>query len=245
MAKSPQGPLPLYQRIKQHVLTHIRNKDWPPGHQIPSELELCNAFGASRMTVNRALRELTSEGRLSRRQGVGTFVAENRPQVALFSLRSIAEEIAARNGRHDCTEIFKDRITADPTQAADFNLPPGQELFHVLLLHHEDGMPLQVEDRLVNPAVAPNFLTQDFTRLSASDYLLQFLPVSEIEHFVEARPPTAQEGALLQQGAQDPCLVLRRRVWAGRSVVARVDFVHRGAGYRIGGRFNFAEGALL
>lgn len=59
-------------------------------------------FGFSRMTINRALRELTDEGRLVRLQGVGTFVAEPKGQSALFEVRSIAEEITSRHHQHRC-----------------------------------------------------------------------------------------------------------------------------------------------
>ena len=71
------------------------------------EAELVAQFGFSRMTINRALRELTDEGLLVRLQGVGTFVAEPKGQSALFEIRSIADEIAARNHQHHRPSVHR------------------------------------------------------------------------------------------------------------------------------------------
>lgn len=90
------APAPFYEKVKQAISEKIHSGVWRPHDRIPSEAELVAQFGFSRMTINRALRELTDEGRLVRLQGVGTFVAEPKGQSALFEVRSIAEEITSR-----------------------------------------------------------------------------------------------------------------------------------------------------
>ena len=67
------SPVPLYLRVKQMISQKIYEGTWTVNKKIPSESELVNLLGCSRMTVNRALRELTSEGLLVRIQGVGSF----------------------------------------------------------------------------------------------------------------------------------------------------------------------------
>src|SRR5690606_38136241 len=94
------GPVPHYRRIKEHIVRHIEAGEWRAGDQVPSESTLVKQLKVSRMTVNRALRELTHEGLLVRVQGTGTFVAERRPLFNLVELRNIAEEIASRGQRH-------------------------------------------------------------------------------------------------------------------------------------------------
>ena len=91
--------LPLYARVKDHILGNIRSGAWAPGQRVPSENELVESFGISRMTANRALRELMAEGFLSRVPGVGTFVREAPALSSLVELRNIAEEIAQRGHR--------------------------------------------------------------------------------------------------------------------------------------------------
>ena len=55
-------PAPIYQRVKQAIVGQIRDGVWKPHQRVPSESELVNELGVSRMTINRALRELTNEG---------------------------------------------------------------------------------------------------------------------------------------------------------------------------------------
>jgi DNA-binding GntR family transcriptional regulator len=84
-------PQPLYAKVKDHILSHIRSGVWAPGARVPSENELVESFGISRMTANRALRELTADGFLARVPGVGTFVREATPaRSSLVELRNIA-----------------------------------------------------------------------------------------------------------------------------------------------------------
>jgi len=87
------SPLPRYSQIKRMISSRIQSGDWRPGDRIASEAELVRDIGVSRMTINRALRELTLEGQLVRVQGVGTFVAESKAQSALFEVKNIADEI--------------------------------------------------------------------------------------------------------------------------------------------------------
>ncbi|MGD3652319.1 GntR family transcriptional regulator, partial [Xanthomonas citri pv. citri] len=85
-----------FQQIKTLVRQNVESGDWRPGDRIPSELDLAAQFGVARMTVNRALRELTEEGVLKRIAGVGTFVAEVKPQSNLLMIAHIRDEIRAR-----------------------------------------------------------------------------------------------------------------------------------------------------
>ena len=89
-------PVPLYLQVKQSIIEKIQAGEWQANDRVPSEAELVVQFDCSRMTANRALRELTAEGLLVRLQGVGTFVAEPKGQSALFEIHSIENEILAR-----------------------------------------------------------------------------------------------------------------------------------------------------
>jgi len=189
------------------------------------------------MTVNRALRELTAEGVLHRLQGVGTFVAQSKSPSTLLDVKPIAEEIAQRGGVHSCEIHRQTSETASPELAQALNVTAGARVFHVVLIHSDEAGPIQLEDRYVNPAVAPNFLEQDFTAITPSRYLLNELPVSEAEHVIEAIMPDKATRKLLTMGPTEPCLVLYRRTWSDNLVVTRSRFVHPASRYRMGGRF--------
>jgi GntR family histidine utilization transcriptional repressor len=215
---------PLYVKIKQHILGHIRSGAWRPGQRVPSENDLVEAFKISRMTANRALRELTADGYLARVPGVGTFVREPPARTSLLELRNIAEEIAGRGHRHTARVVAQAAVEATPSLAEEFGLALPVQLSHIAVVHEENGVPVQLEERHVNPALAPDFLKQDFSRLTPTAYLLSAVPVDELEHTVEAALPTPRQRALLAMEPGEPCLVLHRRsFWQGQVVtVARL-----------------------
>lgn len=231
------APRPLYQQAKRYIVERIDSGAWSPETRVPSEHEFAETLGVSRMTVHRALRELTVEGRLTRIQGVGTFVARPKPQSALLEIRNIADEIADRGGTHSSEILLLRAEESEDAVARDMNLPPRGRVFHVVMLHRENGRPVQIEDRYVNPSVAPDFLDQDLTATTPSRYLLDAVPLTEAEHVIEAVMPDAEHRALLELDPAEPCLVLYRRTWAGPNVATRGHFIHPGSRYRLGGRF--------
>jgi len=231
-----QGPSPLYAGVKQMIVARIASGEWQPHHRIPSENELVEQLGVSRMTINRALRELSSEGVLVRVQGVGTFVAEAKGHSALFEVRSIADEIAARGHVHTATVIAVQERPAEPDIARWLEVPPGTPVYQSLVVHRENDVPVQIEDRHVNPAAAPDYLAQDLGRVTANHYLMRVAPLEAAEHFVEAVLPSAAEAKLLAITRSEPCLMIRRRTWSGGRVVTAVRLLYPGGRYRLEGR---------
>ena len=73
---------PRYAAIKQSISDAVRDGRLKPGDRVPSEAELVDQFDVSRMTANRALRELQAAGVIVRRAGVGSFIAEQRPRMS-------------------------------------------------------------------------------------------------------------------------------------------------------------------
>lgn len=236
-AQLGESPAPLYARVKQMISQQIHNGTWPPHYRVPSESELVNQLGFSRMTINRALRELTAEGLLVRMQGVGTFVAEPKGQSALFEVHDIAEEIAARGHRHHCVVVALGEQLAGSERALALDVREGQRVFHSLIVHYENGIPVQIEDRYVNAMVAPDYLKQDFSVQTPYAYLSQVAPLSEGEHVVEAILADAEECRLLQIERGEPCLLIRRRTWSGRNTVTSARLLYPGSRHRLEGRF--------
>ena len=80
MDKSVNELQPLYLQVKRHILDNIGSGKWATSARVPSENDIVKSFGVSRMTANRALRELRDEGVLVRIAGVGSFVADRHAQ---------------------------------------------------------------------------------------------------------------------------------------------------------------------
>lgn len=233
-----QSALPLYRQVKDYIADRLDSGVWEIAARIPSENQLVRQLGASRMTVNRALRELTAEGRLERRQGIGTFVADPRPRLELLEIRNIAEEIRERGHTH--TSVVHDlaREPATPRIAEALEIAEGDDVFHSLLVHHENHVAVQVEDRYVNPAAAPDYLSIDFCRTTPNQYLMRAAPLREVEHTLEAIMPGRRLRRLLKIGPREPCLLLHRRTWSRDIVASRVWLTHPGSRYRMHARFD-------
>jgi GntR family histidine utilization transcriptional repressor len=229
---------PLYQRVKDAIIGQVLSGCWQGGQRLPSENALVRELGISRMTVHRALRELTAEGWLQRRQGAGTYVAEPKPQSAVMEISSVRQEIEGRGHRHDAEVRVLRRQTARALEAGMLGLETGDQVFHSLILHRENGVPLQLENRFVNPAIAPNYLKQDFTRTTPYDYLVEVAPHFEAEHVILAVMPTERVRKLLEMNEGEPCLLLRRRTWVETCGVTWVELYHPGDRYRLSSRFD-------
>ncbi|MBA8833756.1 histidine utilization repressor (plasmid) [Rhizobium leguminosarum] len=227
---------PLYAGVKQVILDRIHSGEWPPKYRVPSENELVVELGVSKMTANRALRELANEGELVRIQGVGSFVAERKGYSALFEVRNIAEEIAERGHVHEASVVVLAQETASPEVADALELPIGAAVFHSLIVHSENGVPVQIEDRFVHPEAAPEYLDQDFSTLTPNAYLTAAAPLSGSEHVVEAAMPQAWECKLLTIMKTEPCLTIRRRTWSAKQVVSTARLVYPGHRYRLEAR---------
>jgi GntR family histidine utilization transcriptional repressor len=227
-----------YSRVKQHLKDGLAQGHWNPGELMPSEAELVGQFGVSRMTVNRALRELQSEGLVERVQGVGTFAAQLHPVSSTLTIRDLHEEIEARGHRHHVDVQFVREERASAALAPQLGLPEGARVFHSMMVHFDNGVALQCEDRYVNPDRAPDYLKVDFSRTTPTQHLLDVAPLWEAQFTIEAGAPTAQEARLLGIGAGEPCLIVVRRTMSRGSTVTLVRLTHPGSRYRIEGRFS-------
>lgn len=227
----------LHEQIKAYVIRGIQDGTWRPGQRLPSEHQLVAELGVSRMTVNKALRELAGAGRIVRITGVGTFVAEAKPQSTLLQIANIANEIRARGHEHRWQCLSRERIAAPSDVAVWLDMVPGQSVFHVIGVHFENDVPIQLEDRYVNPGMAPDFLDQDFAQRTPGEILLATVPADLVEHVVDAVMPTAEQARILDMRIGEPCLQLTRRTWSRDVPVTWVRCVNPASRYSLGSRF--------
>ena len=233
--RTSNPPAPAFQRIKDYVQDQIAAGVWREGDAIPPELRLAETFAVSRMTVNRALNELEAEQILVRRKGAGTFVAQQRYQATVVEIRSIAEEIRARGHRHRSSLYRLERQRATRALAAQFGVAERSTLFHSVIVHFENDAPIQVEDRWVNPALAPDYMEADFGAITPNEHLMRVAPLQRAEYQIEALLPTADVAEMLAIAQTEPALVLRRRTFSQGAVASVVVLWHPGSRYRFGG----------
>lgn len=227
---------PAYQTIKHHVLAQIHAGTWRNGEAIPGEEALARSFGVSRMTVHRALRELSDEQVVERIRGSGTYVAQQKYQSTLVTIRNIAEDIAARGQRHRSELHLLERTRADDALARAFQADVRSPLYHSVVLHYENDAPIQVEDRYVHPRVAPDYLVQDFSCEAPNAYLTKVAPPQGVDFEIEATHPPPFVGELLGMVDPEPCLVLRRTTYSLGQVASLATLWHPAARFRFTGK---------
>lgn len=226
-----------YARVKEFLKQGLSMGRWPPGALMPSESELVAQFGVSRMTVTRALRELQSEGLVTRVQGLGTYAAHLVRVSSTLTIRDLHEEITERGHQHHAVVHLAREERTTATLASQMGLVVGAPVYHTLIVHFENNVPLQCEDRYVNPVCAPDYLKTDFTRITPTHYLLEVAPLWEAQYAIEAGLPTTREARLLAIEPTDPCLVIVRRTVNREVPITRARLVHPGNHYRVEGQF--------
>ncbi|MCA3844332.1 MAG: UTRA domain-containing protein, partial [Burkholderia sp.] len=110
-------------------------------------------------------------------------------------------------------------------------------LFHSQVLHFENDEPVQLEERWVNPAVAPDYAEQDFTNTTPNLYLMRAAPLQRVEYRIEAAAPAQERREQLRMDDVEPCLVLHRRTWSQGVVASVANLWHPGSRYRFTGHF--------
>ncbi len=233
------APQPLYEQVKAYVLSRIRSGEWAPGARVPSEHELTRELQVSRMTANRALSELMRVGVLSRVAGVGTFVADFKAAGHPLQIRNIAEEIGSRGHVHRSEVVVLERIeaTAGPRERLALRRE-DRHVFHSVLVHYEADKPLQVEDRYVNPRIAPDYLSVPFARMTPYEYLMEVAPLQRVEHTVRAVVPERAIAALLELGRDEPSLLIERVTFSRGERASYALLYHPGSRFELKGGFD-------
>ena len=228
---------PRYRQLKELIIGRISSGELRPQDRVPSENELVDSTGVSRMTANRALRELNDEGYVERVAGVGTFVADFKAVSHVLEVRNIADEIARRGHEHAAQVLSRAETPADSDVSAALQTKPGTALHHVRIVHLENDIPVQLEDRYVLPAFAPDFMQQDFGKTTPSAYLSSISPLQEAEHVVRAAMPDVETRNHLVMADAEPCLVVTRRTWAHGRPVSFARLYHPGSRFELSGHY--------
>ena len=151
-------------------------------------------------------------------------------------LEDIAEEIESRGNHYSAVLHTLIEEPASQEAALELKIRIETPIYHSRVVHCENEIPVQLEDRFINPAQVPQYINQDFCRITPSAYLTETAPLTEVEQIIEAILPDALTQQLLSIGADQPCLLIHRRTWSG-PLVSSARLIHPGNRYRMGGRF--------
>ncbi len=207
-----QSPLPIYYQLKELLREKIATGEWTSGMLIPSERELSEQFEISRMTVRQALSELTSEGLLRRKQGVGTFVAEPKIQQTLARLTGFTEDMRTR-GLNPRTRVLRLELVSPPLPAQQaLQIDSEQPVVLLERLRMTGDDPIALETCYLHFDGVQGLLNEDFEQNSLYDTLSTKYNVTptKARQQIEADLCTPREQELLAIAENKPVLRNRR-----------------------------------
>jgi GntR family histidine utilization transcriptional repressor len=228
---------PRYQQLKDFIIEQISSGKLQPSDRVPSENDLVETKNVSRMTANRALRELNDEGYVERVAGRGTFVSDYRSRSDLVEVQNIADEIARRGHVHSSAVLRQSIQHAGGEIAKALHVEQGTDVCHLLLVHSENNVPIQVEDRYVLASFAPECVQQDFEAVTPSAYLTGVAPLQEAEQTVRASRPNPAIRQHLEMADDEPSLLVLRRTWSEGRPVTFARLHHPGSRYELMGHY--------
>ncbi|PFG41146.1 GntR family transcriptional regulator [Georgenia soli] len=148
-ALDPASAVPLYAQLEEVLLRRVEAGEWPAGAQIPTESQLCEAYGVSRVTVRQALGRLARRGLLSRGRGRGTFVRDARLTAGARSVSSFSAELSERGMRPGSRVLDVGEVPATAEVATALGREPGTTLIRLRRVRLGDGLPIGVQSSLL------------------------------------------------------------------------------------------------
>ena len=243
--------VPLYYQLANLLTDKIVSRELHTGDRLPTEVELVEQYGISRITVRQALRLLEEEGLIRREVGRGTFVTDYRPFTGALKVEGSLEDIISL-GRNPVKVIEVKTVKADADDAEKLGIPIGSPLVRatrVRLLHDEPY------SHIVNDL--PAEIGRRFSKNDWKGVVLKVieeklkLPLRDAEETVRASLADGQLARLLNTKIGAPLLAVERVVRSDHGqVVERVRIhyrsdiyamkVHLSRGDHPEGRWSFA-----
>jgi GntR family transcriptional regulator len=213
MAEAPQ---PLYARLRDELRAGILDGRLEAHAKLPSESEMTQAYGVSRITVRQALSDLQKEGLIVRLQGKGAFVSQPRAAQQLNRLEGLAESLAAQGQAVHSKRLSMKAVRAPADVASALALVPRTQVHQLTTLRYLDRQPLSVNVSHFIPGLGERIARIDLSGRDLIDVLERDLRqrVGRADVEIRAEPMPAREAKLLQVKEGVPALRVVRLIRA-------------------------------
>lgn len=143
---------PRYMQAYTALRDWIHHGAYSPGDRLPSEPQLCEIFGVSRITIRSAIDLLEREGLVARQQGRGTFVSAEVPDApSRGNLQELVRRLRQLDQATTLADVAIATQPADPPTAGDLQLSPGEQIVRITYTRLRDGEPIGLTE-VVLPA---------------------------------------------------------------------------------------------
>ncbi|HEX2315777.1 MAG TPA: GntR family transcriptional regulator [Thermomonospora sp.] len=205
-----------------------------PGDALPPERRLAEKLGVSRPTVRAAIEELVTEGRLERRQGSGTYVAEPKIVVPL-TMTSFTEDMIRRGMRPGGRVLSFRHGPAGARIGQRLFLSPGEEVFTIRRLRLADGAPMAIETLYLPRALLPGLRRADLEGRSFYELLREHgVVIASGTETIEPTVTSPREAEELGVPVHAPAFLFERVTHSAEGrPVEYVRSLYRGDRYRL------------
>ena len=166
MALDKNNPIPLYYQLVERLKEQIQLGDLKPGDQLPSERELSDQHGISRMTVRQAIAYLVQQGLLEVKRGIGTFVAAPKLAHDTLHLLGFTEELMQRGGAVTSQVLEQSLVFPSASVASGLNLNADAPTVKLVRLRLAEAVPLLLETTFLPASLCAGLETEDLTTQS-------------------------------------------------------------------------------
>lgn len=200
---------PLYREVYKELKRQIQSGQYEPGSALPSEPKLREEFHVSIITIRRAIHELSLDGLVEPRQGVGNIVRDAAETPVVVGMSSFTTDVENGRLRLVRTLLVDDMVSASADIAEKLNVQTGSLLRHLVRLDCEGNVPLSVDEVFIPPALASDITSEiagspTFMHLwqQASD-----LELVRTNYDIWTDVPTVNDSKYLQITSDCPVLV--------------------------------------
>jgi GntR family transcriptional regulator len=142
---TPLSSVPMYSQIREIIRRRVLDGTYAPHSQVPSESQMMEAFGVSRITVRQALADLQREGLIFKVAGKGSFVAKPKAFQSLSRLQGFGEAMSSAGYETFSQVLSAKRVKASEVVARRLQLKPGAAVFEIQRLRHLNREPISVD----------------------------------------------------------------------------------------------------
>lgn len=200
-----KSPIPVYYQLKNIILGKIKDGEFSEGSLIPSERDLGENLGISRMTVRQALNQLVTEGMLYREKGKGTFVSKGK--IVQRNIMSFSDTVRNKGLVPSTVVLYFEKVSDRQDINNLLGLKDDECLFNLKRLRLANELPIAIEEVFIPERYCPRLeafdLKSSLYKLLKEEYSLE---ISYMDNVIDAAKPSKEEKKLLNLSDATPVL---------------------------------------
>ncbi len=211
--------------VRDTIRARILDRTYAPGDKLPRDEDIALELGCARITVHRAMQDLSQIGLVERKRKGGTHVRTDPVTRATFDIPITRREVEQRGSKYGYQLISRTLERSTPSVMARFGIQQPAEMLHVKALHLADNRPYIFEDRWVDTRSTPDILGVDLNCECANEWLVRNKPYSRVDVRFYAMNAEGESADHLSTNEGNALLVIERTTWIGPDPITTVQSV--------------------